>query len=231
MSHRPSSFRLCTFVALLFVLCSCVWAHPEGLSGLRLLVWPDHARAILTIHTRDMSNWFPPRRYPNYVADVCAALAASPTDVLQLASGDAPITPTDISATSPEVGLIKLEFSYALAPSTTHLQIWSKHLPFLPRAHQQVLQIDDMRGQPFSSDKGHYLKDDTLDIDHDASDFDLPTSALPTSQPALAQAAGQIARPESASAAPTVPLPALLTAAITVPVLVMFFWLSRRRPF
>src|ERR1700759_3033008 len=59
-------------------------AHPEGFSGLRVVVTPGNVRAILTLHTRDMGAWFPPAKYSNYVADVTHAMEAEPGKLLDL---------------------------------------------------------------------------------------------------------------------------------------------------
>src|SRR5688572_4358193 len=139
-NRRPSTRRMrpveqrnlliaITAAALLLgVLPSSTAAHPEGFSGLRLYVHADRAAAVLTVHTRDMSQWFPPGKYPNYVADVSAALAASAPDLLEVRADGAIAAPSGVRTSSPEVGLIQVEIDYPISPGRLKtLEVWSKH--------------------------------------------------------------------------------------------------------
>src|SRR4051812_20200756 len=112
----PHHFRPCLLAMLLTMLVGALpaSAHPEGFSGVRILVNPDNLRAVITLHTRDFSQWFPPRRYPNYVADVCREIEAQATagDLLEVQLGDQPLTASHSKATSPEIGMIQVEVEY-----------------------------------------------------------------------------------------------------------------------
>src|SRR6476660_4117221 len=101
MPHRSKPCLLAMLLTLL-VTALPASAHPEGFSGVRILVNPDDLRAVITLHTRDFSHWFPPRRYPNYVADVCRAIEAQAMagDLLEVQLGDQPLTATSAHATS-----------------------------------------------------------------------------------------------------------------------------------
>jgi hydrogenase/urease accessory protein HupE len=149
-------------------------AHPEGFSGLRVIITRagDDAHAVLTLHTRDMTRWFPPRNYPDYVADVCNHLAADPAAVLELRAEDQLIAGIGARAFSPEVGMIELDVDYLLPRGARVLQIWSKHLVELPVGHQQLLFVEQ---QPTSTDAQPVtLCEDTLTIDHSIADVELP---------------------------------------------------------
>src|SRR5688500_5119614 len=113
---------------LLGIVPSPATAHPEGFSGMRLRVHAEQATAVLTLHTRDMSQWFPPGKFPNYVADVSAALAAGPAELLEVRADGKVIEPADVRVSSPEVGLIQVEIDYPIARDARMLQVWSKHL-------------------------------------------------------------------------------------------------------
>ena len=52
------------------LVSSTALAHPEGFSGMHVKVEGGRIRVEITIHTRDMGAWFPPAKYPDYVADV-----------------------------------------------------------------------------------------------------------------------------------------------------------------
>src|SRR4051794_32660794 len=67
----PTSLARIATLFFLFFLCRPAAAHPEGFSGLAVDVEVTHVRASLTLYTRELNAWFPPRMYPNYVADVC----------------------------------------------------------------------------------------------------------------------------------------------------------------
>src|SRR5688572_18109717 len=88
----PSRIGLVGFLLLALLPIPAV-AHPEGFSGLRLRIDIPEATAVLTVHTRDMSRWFPPGDYPNYVPDVSAALAKSPSELIELRADGEPISP------------------------------------------------------------------------------------------------------------------------------------------
>ncbi|MEA2736252.1 MAG: hypothetical protein QOE14_2703 [Humisphaera sp.] len=156
---------------------SAARAHPEGFSGLRLRVYADRATAALTLHTRDMSQWFPPGEFPDYVADVSAALAKRPAELLELRADGKVVEPGAVRTSAPEVGLIEVEIDYALgaAPAApAALELWSKHLVRLPRGHQQLFFAIDMRGKPPDAADDVTLREETLSIDNDSVIIELP---------------------------------------------------------
>lgn len=162
-------------MSILFAFTQVAFAHPEGFSGLRVEVLADRIQVSLTVHTRDMSNWFPPGKYPDYVPQVMAAMSASPGDALEIHLDDQPIPATNPRATLIDVGLIQLELDFSRPSTAKTLQVWSKHLGYFPRGHEQLLFIDH---------DGQTLLEDTLTSDHDSAEVDLPiaiASTLPAS--------------------------------------------------
>jgi hydrogenase/urease accessory protein HupE len=158
------------------------FAHPEGFSGLRFVISPDRttARAILTLHTRDLSRWFPPGKFPDYVADVSHGLESQPQELIDLRADGQLLTPAKTHAFSADTGLIETDIDYALPAGTTHLEVWSKHLVMLPRGHQQLL---------IAESDGKTLAEQTLTSEEDAASIDLPppgavaATTAPSSQP------------------------------------------------
>jgi hydrogenase/urease accessory protein HupE len=148
-------------------------AHPEGFSGLRVMVDNGKLQAVLTLHTRDLSQWFPAGKYPNYVFDVCDALTKSGPELLQIECDGKEVQASSVHASSPEAGMLEIDLEYPLDARATHLTIWSKHLVRLPRGHQQLFFVQDVR-QLAKAGVGQTLLEDNLSTDHDAVDVDLP---------------------------------------------------------
>ena len=134
---------------------------------MRVNVSGDRVRVVATIHTRDTSAWFPPAKFPDYVKQVTAAMETSPNEVLEVSFDDSSAaTPLSANAFQLEIGLIEVDLDYAIPPGAKSMQIWSKHLPYLPKGHQQLLFVDA---------DGQTLLEDTLTTDHDAAVVDLPS--------------------------------------------------------
>ena len=170
--------RLALAALLLLALSATAFAHPEGFSGLRVQVRRDGVRASLTVHTRDMTGWFPPGKYPDYVPQVSRALEAMPDELLEVAFDDVPVPATKAAAFLAETGLIQVDVHYPPPPREARtIRIWSKHLPHLPRGHQQLL---------FVIDPGEAaLCEATLSSEEDSATCDLPSasSTQPTTHP------------------------------------------------
>jgi hydrogenase/urease accessory protein HupE len=175
----PDHSKPC-FLAMLLTMLVTAWpasAHPEGFSGVRILVNSDHLRAVITLHTRDFSQWFPPRRYPNYVADVSRAIEVQATagDLLEVQLGDQPLTASGSHATSPEIGMIQVEVEYAAKTNSGGLLSLTSHsLIRLPRGHQQLLYVEDWRGASAGAVSGRALHEETLTSDQDSCAVELP---------------------------------------------------------
>jgi hydrogenase/urease accessory protein HupE len=160
--------------AVLFalLLAATVEAHPLGFSGLRVTVASDVIHVEGTLHTRDLSAWFPPGKFPNYVSDVCAHMDANPQELVELRLDDQPLSPAKIHCFSPETGLIEFDIDYSASAGGKDLTIWSKHLVLMPQGHQQLLSIEDARVSPRST-----LLEDVLASDHDWVSMQIPITA------------------------------------------------------
>jgi len=174
-----ASRRAALAAVLLFSLASDALAHPEGFSGLRVQVHADRVHAELTIHTRDTTRWFPPGKYPDYVPQVSRALEASADELLEVAYDGKPVSFTSVKAFSPEAGLMQIDLAYPPPPAgAREMRVWSKHLPQLPRGHQQLLFVSDAAGQA--------LLEAILSVEEDAVVCDLPRdlgTTRPSSRP------------------------------------------------
>jgi hydrogenase/urease accessory protein HupE len=146
-------------------------AHPEGFSGLQVGLEQDRARVVLTVHTRDMGGWFPPAAFPDYVADVTAAMQVQVDEIVELHLDGEPLRVTSARASQLEVGLLELEVVYSVPPQpvTAEMLIWSKHLIHLPRGHQQLLFVEDRREAGSGDLTSRMLLDDVLEVDRDAA--------------------------------------------------------------
>jgi hypothetical protein len=162
-------------------------AHPLGFSGFRFLIWQGQAKAIYTLHTRDMSDWFPPLKYPDYVNDVCRAIIAKPEDLLDVQFDGQPVAPTEKKAFSPETGMIQVELTYPITQFPTSVALWSKQLVRLPRGHQQLLFVEDMRRNP-TGESGPSLYEGALSSDQDGATVEIPESASLIHPPATRSA-------------------------------------------
>jgi hydrogenase/urease accessory protein HupE len=101
-------------------------------------------------------------------------------ELVEIAYDDQPIPATKTRAFLAETGLIQIDLDYPPPPSSAHtMRVWSKHLPNLPRGHQQLLFIVDAADQP--------LLDATLTREEDAVTCELPASSSST-QPTTARA-------------------------------------------
>ena len=174
---------VCIIVFSLLALAGRAFAHPEGFSGVRVNVSGHRVRVVATIHTRDTSAWFPPAKFPDYVKQVSAAMEAAPNDVIEVSFDDSPAAkPFAVKAFQVEVGLIEFDLEIGIPAGAKAMQIWSRHLRYLPKGHQQLLFIES---------DGETLLEDTLTTDHDSAVVDLPSR----SGSATPQAASQPARP------------------------------------
>jgi hydrogenase/urease accessory protein HupE len=156
-------------VLLALLLPGAAQAHPLGFSGLRVSVAPDLIHVEGTLHTRDVSAWFPPGKYPNYVTDVCAHMNTNPQELLEVRLDEQPLSAAKIRCFSPETGLIEFDIDYSASAGGKDLTIWSKHLVLMPQGHQQLLSVEDARVSPRST-----LLEDVLASDHDWVSVQVP---------------------------------------------------------
>ena len=179
ITSRGSVWTVMLTLRALVVLMVAVpaWAHPEGFSGLKVDLESGEMRASLTLHTRDMGNWFPPGAYANYVQDVCRAMERSSPELLDVRMNDVPVLPVASKAWSPETGMIRVDLAYRY-PSADALQfLWvaSPHIRQLPRGHTQLLFVEDRRNLRPGQDAGPTVLQDDLTAERIGSEVEIPT--------------------------------------------------------
>lgn len=188
--------RHSVLLTLLFGLslpCPQAWAHPEGFSGLHFTIDANRMRAAITVHTRDLDNWFPPYRFPDYITDVTREMEKSVDGIVEVQLDGQPLPVDSVRAFLLEVGLIEIDVDFKLpaAADTVELLIWSKHLIHLPRGHQQLLYVEDRREIAPDAEHGVIRLEDVLAIERDAAATLLPTIRATGSGSAPAAAAGE----------------------------------------
>jgi hydrogenase/urease accessory protein HupE len=151
-----------------------VQAHPEGFSGLRVSIDSDAAHSVITLHTRDLTAWFPPAKYSDYIAQVCDKLGSEPTELLEITVDEHVLAASNARASSPQTGMIQVDLDYPLPRGARSIQIWSKHLPLLPAGHQQLRTV---------THRPDVLLEDTLSVDHDSATIEFPATVAATSSP------------------------------------------------
>jgi len=195
--HNAVAMSRWSWLVIVSLWAMPAFAHPIGYSGMRFLVYKDKATAILTIHTRDMTDWFPPLKYPDYVTDVCKAIIADPSDLLDIQLDGKVVAANEKRSSSPEVGMIEVDLTYPIAKMPATIAIWSKLLVRLPAGHQQLLYVEDMRSNPGGL-SGPDLFEGTLSREEDGTTVDIPVQPLvahgPTSVP-FATATTQTTQP------------------------------------
>ena len=191
MKPMARTWRTCLLaIALLALTTPMATAHPQGFSGLRVMISPGQAQAVLTLHTRDLSAWFPPAKYPDYVADVSRYLNAHPDDLLDVRIDGVLAAPTKTHTSSPETGLIEIDIDYPLPKSAARMEVWSKHLVMLPRGHQQLFFVEAA---------GKTLGEQTLTSEEDVGAVDLPATVQSSTAPATAPSTRSSASPRRIS--------------------------------
>jgi hydrogenase/urease accessory protein HupE len=194
--YRAAPALVLAAVAVL-VCANRAVAHPEGFSGLKVDLEPGQVRASLTVHTRDMGNWFPPRAYPNYVEDVCRAMERMGGELLDVRVNDERVAPSSVKAWLQETGLIRVDLTYPYPTESAAQWLWvaSPQIRKLPRGHTQLLLVEDRRQISPGQEAGPTLLQDDLDAERIGAEVEVPP--LPGAAPAT--------RPTSRRADPTRP--------------------------
>ncbi|MCA9192351.1 MAG: HupE/UreJ family protein [Planctomycetales bacterium] len=151
-------------------------AHPEGFSGMRISVAESRLRASITLHTRDLGSWFPPGRYNDYVNDVVREMELIVDDIVEIQIDGQTLPPQASHAFLLETGLIELDIDYQIpnSPDQSELLVWSKHLIYMPRGHQQLLFILDQNQPDTENNEGNVLLEEVLTVERDAGVSLLP---------------------------------------------------------
>ena len=207
---RPLSFRTLLLVLVLAVVSAPrpAAAHDEGFSGLRVLIEADRVRLEATIHTRDLNNWFPPRRFPDYVEGVCREFERQGPGLYEVHLNYAVVPPRLVKARLAEPGLIQVDLEYPYGGTLDSLKVQFNQFKLLPRGHAQWVVVDDARnlrpgGKPRS------LLQDRIDADASMTvlepipspppppTYAVPAATMPTTGPATrpGDAASPLAAP------------------------------------
>lgn len=185
--------RAIVTTSLVLLCAASAAAHPEGFSGLKVDLERSELRASLTVHTRDMGNWFPPRAYPNYVEDVCRAMERMGPELLDVRLDDVPVPPSSARAWLQETGLIRVDLTYRYPSAGPPQWLWvaSPQIRKLPRGHTQLLLVEDRRQlAPGHEAAGLTVLQDDLTAERTGSEVevsplpDSTTSTQPSSRPA-----------------------------------------------
>ena len=181
---------------------SVAGAHPESVSNMRLTLAPAGLHAVMTLPTRDLTRWFPPGRYPDYVADVVRELQGQADSLLQVRWDDAVAHLSRANVHRGLTGFVIAELDYPVPDGAAVMQVRSTSIGNLPNDHQEFTSLEDDRG---GTAGGRILAEETLTAQQDTLSVDLPTvdasaskSAVPTNVTiATASAASQAASGQS----------------------------------
>ncbi|HEY3787377.1 MAG TPA: hypothetical protein VGL71_00925 [Urbifossiella sp.] len=161
-------------------------AHPESLSNLRLVLGTKDLRATLTLPLRDLTAWFPPGRYHNYISDVVAELQKTGDSLIEVSWDDsAALSPLSVNVHPGSTGFIVAEMRYAATAGANTLVVRSAQMPNMPDAHQQVAWLEDERSGVANS---RVVAEQVLTVQDDTLTVELPDKP-PTTQPATVIAA------------------------------------------
>ncbi len=187
-------------------------AHPESVSNLTLSLGPTNLHAVMTLPTRDLTRWFPPGRYQNYVADVLRELQGQADTLLEVRWDDAVGHLSRANIHRGLTGFIIAELDYPLVGDAAVLQVRVSSIGNLPNDHQEITSIEDDRGGA----GGRMLAEETLTAQQDTLSVDLPTV--------------EASNPSAAAAEPAVTAPAVTAPADIAPVVRSAVRLETRRP-
>lgn len=160
-------FALLIGVLALVLLPCTLRAHPEGFSGLAIDLEPSQIRMRMTLYTRDLDNWFPPRLFANYVNDVCRALEVQGPDILEVRLNDVVTRPSKVAAAQKEVGILQVEFSYPAPADLKSMSVENRVFSKLSSGIIQPVSVEDRRSLPLGSTAPapRRLGDATLNLD------------------------------------------------------------------
>ncbi|MCA9063676.1 MAG: hypothetical protein KDA96_11475 [Planctomycetaceae bacterium] len=209
MGVHHQKLRFLGGVLLGLCLSQSAWGHPEGFSGIRITVREDVLEGAVTLHTRDLGNWFPPGNYPDYVADVSRELEMTVDEVIEIRLDDQILTADSVTANQPEVGLIEVRVVWKLPAlsRSAELLVWSKHLYLMPRGHQQLLSVEDRRTVR-EEQSGVLCLDDVLTIERDAGSARIrpfERQAVPIREETTGEPASDVATAPAATAPESAP--------------------------
>ncbi|MGC4033210.1 MAG: HupE/UreJ family protein [Tepidisphaeraceae bacterium] len=182
-------------VVVLLAATRSAFGHAESLSGLQVLLSDDATRVTFSLPERELSQWFPPKKFNDYGKEVAAELGK--LELVQIQYGETtPPEPSRVIAKPAGEASISVEFDYPPLPKTSSdLAVWSTAIGHLPNDHKQFLTVEDKR-----LGVNRVVAQETLTAIQDAWSGALPD--LPA-VPAVAVVAKQTAAQRAAAQAET----------------------------
>jgi hydrogenase/urease accessory protein HupE len=154
-------------LAGLLLMVSPAAGHPEGFSGLAIDLEPGQVRMRVTLYTRDLDNWFPPRMFSDYVPDVCRALEAQGPQMMRVELNGIAAAPIRVTASQKAVGILLVEWIYPTPPGQLKsLSVENRTFDKLSSGLIQPVSVEDRRALPIGSTApARRLDDATLNLD------------------------------------------------------------------
>ena len=181
---------LLSLFIFLFLPLAPAQAHPESLSNLRLVLGAKELRATLTLPLRDLTGWFPPGRYHNYIADVVGELQKTGDSLLEVSWDDAAaLTPLSVNVHPGNSGFIVADLRYPVPDKPETLIVRTAEIGNLPDAHQQVAWAEDERAGAANS---RVIVEQVLTAQDDTLKVELPDPPTPNQSAAAAALATPI---------------------------------------
>ena len=201
LTFDPRRLVPLVFLFLFLFLSAPAQAHPESLSNLRLVFGAKELRATLTLPLRDLTGWFPPGRYHNYIADVVGELQKTGDSLLEVSWDDAAaLTPLSVNVHPGNSGFIVADLRYPVPDKPETLIVRTAEIGNLPDAHQQVAWAEDERAGAANS---RVIVEQVLTAQDDTLKVELPDPP-PTTQ---ADVLAGLTRPTDASSAKVMVMP------------------------
>jgi hypothetical protein len=197
-------------VLLFFTIPVPAQAHPESLSNLRLVLGARELHATLTLPVRDLTGWFPPGRYHNYIADVVGELQKEEAGLLEVSFDDgAALTPLNVAVHPGKPGFILADFRYGVPAEINTLVVRTAEIGNLPNDHQQVVWVEDERAGAAAS---RVVAEQVLNAQQDTLSVELPDAPTTTQPAVVAQASSPNVVSTSTSTSISTPTPAVAPA-------------------
>ena len=193
ISRRSSTplFRAVCLLLVLLALSRTAFGHAESLSGVQVVLSDQETRVAFSLPERELSQWFPPARFPDYAKQVAAELGK--LELVQIQYGESPSPePSQVLAHPGSDASIAIEYVFPSLPSTEHaLAVWSTAIGHLPNDHKQFLTVEDKR-----AGVNRIVAQETLTAIQDAWSGtlpDLPATPVAFKQTVAERAASQAA--------------------------------------
>lgn len=111
-------------------------------------LYPHHVRMLMKFDTNLLNNWFPPRLFRDYVADVCHALEVQGPNLLKVEMNGVPVPPSKVTATQRKVGELQVELLFPVPKDLKKLSVENRTFSKLPADAMQDVSAEDRRSLP-----------------------------------------------------------------------------------